>query len=308
MSCAERFPSVRRIVAVLGAISVLASGLARAEVGATWIPGQPSVRLTGYQIVGIGDDPDPIPRVWHQNGGFVPGRAVLNAEGDLNGDGLPSMINDPASGFMAVAWPRNSATGFDIVISRFENGAWSVPAVVVDSTVNALDPQLALDGAGNVHLFYWEDGATPQVFHKQAPLDLSAWSVPQLVSQPGQAACRPAGTVFQGVMRVAYEVHDFGYGNTPRQVVLAKLQGGAFITEVVAITSNIGNVRPEVHAHAGRLWVDWIDAQTSGGSGELAWTRLDAQGQWEPIQYSPFANVEQRDYLVRGGVRLQVVD
>jgi len=206
-----------------------------------------------------------------------------------------------------VAWARNSASGFDVVISRFDNGTWSVPEVVVDTAANALDPQLVLDTSGNIHMIYWVDGATPQVFHVQAPADLSSWSAPVLVSQPGQPACRPAGAIFQGILRVAYEVHDFGFGNAPRQVVLARFDSGAFVPEVVAITNNLGDVRPEVHAHAGRLWVDWVDTETTGGSGEVAWTQLDAQGHWQPIQYAPFGNPEQRDYLVRGGVRMQAI-
>jgi len=157
-------------------------------------------------------------------------------------------------------------------------------------------------------MFYWVDGTTPQVFHTVAPPDLSSWSAPVLVSQPGVAACRPAGAFYNGVLRVAYEVHNFGSGNTPRQVVLARCEAGAFTTEVVAMTNNLGEVRPQVHSHAGHLWVDWVDTETTGSSGELAWTRQNAQGQWEAIRYEPFANREQRDYLVRGGARLKAIE
>jgi hypothetical protein len=79
------------------------------------------------------------------------------------------------------------------------------------------------------------------------------------------------------------------------------------VPEIVAITNNLGSVRPEVHVHAGRLWVDWIDAE-SNGSGEMAWSRLDAQGHWEPLHYDAFATLEQRDWIVRGGVRLQAIE
>jgi hypothetical protein len=89
--------------------------------------------------------------------------------------------------------------------------------------------------------------------------------------------------------------------------VLARFEGGAFITEVVAMTNNLGDVRPQVHSHAGRIWVDWVDSETTGGSGEIAWTRLNAQGQWDAIDYAPFANYEQREYLVRGGVRITAI-
>jgi hypothetical protein len=291
--------------AILGL--VFAHGLCHAEVGTFWTTGHPTASFVGYKFLAIGDDPDPINQVWRQYSPAGSGRVVLNPEGEANGDGMPSMLMDPISGLLAVAWPRNSATGFDIVISRFDNGAWTAPQVVAGTSANELDPQLVLGTDGTIHLLYWVDGATPQVFHTQAPVDLSSWSAPLVVSQPGQAACRPAGVLFQGVLRVVYEVHDFGYGNTPRQVVLARLLDGAFVPEVVSITNNLGEVRPQVHAHAGRLWVDWVDAETTGGSGEVAWIRLNAQGHWESIQYETFVSPEQRDYLVRGAVRMQAI-
>jgi hypothetical protein len=89
--------------------------------------------------------------------------------------------------------------------------------------------------------------------------------------------------------------------------VLARLEEDGFTPEIVAMTNNLGEVRPQVHSHAGHLWVDWVDAETTGSSGEIAWTRLNAQGQWEPIRYEPFANREQRDYRTRGGVRMQAI-
>jgi hypothetical protein len=292
--------------AILGI--VIASGVCRAEVGTFWTPAQPTAHLVGYKWLAIGDDPDPINQIWRQYSVPGTGRAVLNPEGDANGDGMPSMLIDPGSGLLAVAWARNSATGFDVVISRFDAGAWTTPQVVAGTSANELDPQLVLDADGSVHLFYWVDGASPRVFHRQAPADLSSWSAPLLVSHPGQSACRPAGVVFQGVLRVAYEVHDFGFGNAPRQIVLARFTNGAFVTEVVSITNNLGNVSPEVHAHGGRLWVDWVDAETSGGSGEVAWIRLNPQGHWESIHYESFVNREQRDFLVRGGVRMRAIE
>jgi hypothetical protein len=89
--------------------------------------------------------------------------------------------------------------------------------------------------------------------------------------------------------------------------VLARFENGAFTPEVVAVTNNLGNVRPQAHSHAGRLWVDWVDHETSGGSGEIAWTRQNAQGQWEAIRYEPFANRLEREYLTRGGVRMKAI-
>jgi hypothetical protein len=288
------------------ATALLAPGAAHAEVGVANQTG-PSARLVVY-VLEITEDPSPIGTVWRKLSAPNQLRIDLNPQGEANGDGRPSIVTDANSGLVAAAWSRNSAAGFDVVVSRFVNDAWTVPQVVVASAASELDPRLVLAPDGTVHLFYWVDGATPQVLHTVAPSDLSSWSTPVLVSQPGVAACRPTGAFYNGVLRVAYEVHNFGSGNAPRQVVLARLENGAFVAEVVAMTNNLGEVRPEVHSHAGKLWVDWVDYETTGGSGELAWTRLDAQGQWQAIQFEPFVNREQRDYLVRGGARLKAID
>lgn len=286
-------------------VGLIAHGIAHAEVGVFTQPGS-SGRLVVYRL-GITEDPTPFSSLWRK---LVPPDALhldLNPQGEANGDGMPSIVTDVGTGLVAAAWSRNSANGFDIVVSRFVEGAWTVPQVVSGSSANELDPQLVLDPDGSIHMFYWVDGATPQVFHTVAPPDLSSWSTAVLVSQPGHASLRPAGAFYNGVLRVAYEVDDFGNGNTPRQVVLARFENGAFTPEVVAMTNNLGDVQPQVHSHAGRLWVDWVDSETTSGSGEIAWTRQNAQGQWEAIGYEPFANYEEREYLVRGGVRIEAI-
>jgi hypothetical protein len=295
------------VPAAAGSILVLALavGLSRAEVSATWSSTQ-SATISGGKLQMIGNDPDPIGgSIWTRYSAIGSGTAVLNPEGAANGDGDPSILADPARGWFVAAWSRNSVAGFDLVVSRFTNGAWTTPQVIVDEDANALDPQLVLDAAGILHMFYWHDGASPQVLEVRSA-DLDTWSSPEVVSQPGEVACRPAAGVYQGVLRIAYEVHDFGYGNSPRQVVLARYDGSAFVTEVVAMTNNLGTVVPQVHTQGGRFWVDWVDAE-NGSAGEVGWTRLDPQGHWEPLHYVAFGNYSEREYFVRGTVRSQAI-
>jgi len=294
------------VVCFAFATGLLAPGILRAEVGVVIHPGG-TLPLTSYVLNGLTEDPGPINPVWRKLGTDDGARISLNVAGEANGDGMPSLVSNPATGLVVAAWARNSANGFDVVVSRFASGAWTAPQVVAGSTASELDPQLVLDPNGSVHLFYWVDGVLPQVFHVEAPADLSSWSTPLRVSDSSEPSCRPAGAFFSGILRVAYEVHNFGVGHTPREIVLARFDNGAFTPEVVAITNNLGALYPAVHAHAGKLWVDWIDAEDTSGAGELAWIRLDAQGQWEPIQYEPFANYEQREHLVRGGARMHAI-
>lgn len=255
-----------------------------------------------YIIFGVSDDPHPFGNIWSPT--FAPDvtHNPLNPGGTDNGDGRPSLVMSEISGQAHVAWARNSAEGFDIVLSSFDGAAWSEWAVLAgDTSVDELDPHLSVDPInGTVHMFYWVNDAVPRVMHRQAPADLSSWSDPVRVSGAGEAACRPAGVVHAGELYVAYEVHGSGYGSTPRDVILAVRGAGGFEPEVVAVTHMDGKVVPEVHSHTGTLWVDWVDA-----ADEIAWTRFNTQTGWEPLQYEPYTSVEDRELHARNRVRVQ---
>ena len=95
-------------------------------------------------------------------------------------------------------------------------------------------------------------------------------------------------------------MHDFGFGNTPRKVVLSRRDSTGFVKEIVAGSSFGGALCPEVHSHDGRLWLDWFDAE-----GEVAWTRRDALGHWSPLRYETFSSAMEREFFVRGWVRFK---
>jgi len=305
---ANRAPGLRAGISSFALVLVLLSpGIVLAEVGVAKELGASDPSVV-YVLDGSTEDPTPINPVWRKLGPIRETQFALNPEGEVNGDGSPSLIANATASQVVAAWSRNSASGFDIVVSRFVGGAWTAPQVVAGLSANELDPQLVLDPSGTVHMFYWVDGLTPEVFHTAAPPDLSSWSTPEPVSQLGQSSCRPAGAFYDGVLRVAYEVHNFGNGNTPKQVVLARAESGGFTPEVVAMTNNLGNVRPQVHSHGGHLWVDWVDTETTEGSGEIAWTRMIVQGQWEAIDYEAYADRAEREYRTRGTVRLRAIE
>ena len=122
------------------------------------------------------------------------------------------------------------------------------------------------------------------------------------VSAPGELARRPTAAWDGQVLRVAYEVDDFGVGQTPRSLAVATFDGAAFDGEVVGISTFAGELAPRIHHDAGRLWMDWTDAEH-----EVAWTRLDAQGVWESLQYEPYGTVADQEFHVRPGLRLNAV-
>ncbi len=291
---------------ILFLLLVLASPSLWAEVGAVIPDAGSDPTIADINILlHIIDSPDPVTgNIWVRYNADSSTRFILNDAGYLNNDGRPAILAAGSPRRQLAAWSRNSAQGYDVVLSRFEAGGWTTPEPLADDpNLDEMDPALVMDPAtGNVHLFYWENGATPRVMHRWTDPSLSSWSVPEQVSAAGEAACRPGAAFHNGILRVAYELHDYGYGQTPRQVVVARQDGSSWTPEVVAISQQPGELRPELHSHNGVLWIDWIDSDF-----DAAWTRMDAQGVWEPIQYEPYADLEEREFHVRGAIRSKAI-
>jgi hypothetical protein len=268
----------------------------RAEVG---IATSGSVQVP-YVLAQITDDSDPWGGAWKRLS-FELNRTVLNPEGFLNGDGTPSLEVLP-DGRVLVAWARHVAQGYDVVMSVHTTAGWSSMQVIADSTEDEVDPALAVQPDGTVHVVYTVVGQESRVVHRQAPSDLSAWSAEGQVSLPGELARRPSAAWDGATLRVAYEVDPFGLGQTPRSIAAASLDAGAFESEIVALSTFPGELAPRVHCTAARVWIDWTDADH-----EVAWTRLDLQGAWEPLRYAPYETPEHQEFQVRPGLRQAAV-
>jgi len=283
-------------LAVACGLAFAAATPARAEVG---IVGSGPSQVV-YVLAQITDDSDPWGGAWKRLS-YDLNRAVLNPEGFLNGDGIPSMEVLP-DGRVVVAWARNSPQGYDVVVSVHTTAGWSAAQIVADSTENEVDPALALEPDGTLHVVYTVVGQDSRVVHRQAPSDLSTWSAELPVSQPGEEARRPSVAWDGTSLRVAYEVDTFGLGQTPRAIAAARLQDGVFESEIVAVSSFLGDLAPRIHCTAARVWVDWTDADH-----EIAWTRLDLQGAWEPLRYASYDTPPHQEFQVRPGLRQEAI-
>jgi len=259
------------------------------------------VQTEGPYVWGIIDDPDPTGRFRRRIPAADDERVILYEQGEAAAS--PSTLYTSLTPRPIAAWARESASGFDVVVSRYERGVWTSPEIVAGSPADELDPQLTQDPSdGSVHLVYWIDAESPVVVHQWAPADLSGWSAPELVSAPGEIALRPAACFHDGALRVAYESHGPGENGLPRLIVLATRVGPGFTTVVVATTHHSAPSWPQVHSRRGRMWVDWID-----DSGEMTWRRSRPDGGWEPVAREPFTTVEDRSFA-RGRIGLRAVD
>jgi hypothetical protein len=273
----------------------------RAEVGML-LDHRANEPARGPYLFSIIDDSDPVVGVWATVSRDHPHRVPLNPEGDVHGDGPPSVLTDRDSGSTLVAWARGSEAGFDVVLSRFENGEWGEAELLAGTPADELDPQLVAGPAGEIHLLYgFDDGLSRTILHRQTLSHQDSWSAPVPVSRAGELASRPSGVFFDGSLHVTYEV-DTGDGG-PREVVLARKEAGSFIVEVLASSYNTGALWPRAHSRSGRFWVDWIDGAAADVThGEMAWLRRSATGVWEVIRYEPFDGEEEREFHVRGRI------
>ena len=287
----------------LAALAVLlVPGAARAEVSVTLAAaGGPvkSVEVMGIII----DDPGPLGNIWLEFQPETSTRRILNPAGANNEDGPPSVVILPSTIPLA-AWARSSPSGYDIVFSKVVAGDWTAPQVLVSSPDDELDPVLFRDESdGSIHLVYWVDDGSPTVMRITAPADLSSWSPAVQISLPGEIAVRPHGVHHEGTNHVAYEVHDLGLGSTPRQIVLASHDGSGWSYQLLGMTLYGGENWPQVHSGTARLWVEWLEADD-----EMCWRRALQPGSWDPAEYEPYQEVEDRDYHARRRIRLQSVE
>lgn len=286
----------------LGLITVVLAGsasLTRSEVSAVV---DPDAGSKGSIYLGvIVDGPDPINGIWLRVGVY-PTRKVLNESGAQRGDGPPTVLGTPG-GVCAVAWAKRNPGGYDVVLSRFVDGAWQAEETLANSAIDELDPVFVTLPDGSVRLIYWEAGPVPRILARTASPDLSAWTAAEVVSEPGVQSARPAAVIHDGALWIVYEVHQAGSDTAPRQVVAARFTGTGWQREVLAVSWAEQPLHPEIHSRSGQLWIDWIDAP-----GQVLWLRRELPGSWTTIGNVPYTTELERDYFARGTVRVLAVE
>ena len=77
------------------AIGLFTVGIARAEVGVAMRPGSVGSAVV-YELVGLTEDPTPFNQIWRRHILLDDHRVALNPGGESNGDGVPSILANPA--------------------------------------------------------------------------------------------------------------------------------------------------------------------------------------------------------------------
>ncbi|HKY31606.1 MAG TPA: hypothetical protein VJV23_03635, partial [Candidatus Polarisedimenticolia bacterium] len=88
----------------------------------------------------------------------VPAAQILNPLGDAGGDGAPSVVLHPLTGFPEAVWSSWDGQDHEIVWSRWNGAAWTTPLPLSQNTLQDLDPRLWIDAAGNRRIAWWRSG------------------------------------------------------------------------------------------------------------------------------------------------------
>jgi len=74
---------------------------------------------------------------------------------------------DPVSEEPVIAWSRNDGTGFDLFMSRFENGAWRLPVLVFRGGGDDVESQVRIDRR-LVHIVWQHQDGSFLVLYRQS--------------------------------------------------------------------------------------------------------------------------------------------
>jgi hypothetical protein len=194
--------TVRRFLSGVVAGLLLAACPARAEVSSETDAAGTYLRTAVFTNASVRNL-----RIWavtRAKTGFWP----LNAAGDLTGDLLPYIAENPVNQrWPWVVWSHYNGADFDLVWSTWTGARWSAIAPVEydGDTGDALDPRVAFDVTGRPHLVWDASNGGPRRVYLSIYL-ATRWMAPFLVSDLGEDGSAPSVTVQQdGTIQVTYD-------------------------------------------------------------------------------------------------------
>jgi hypothetical protein len=146
------------------------------------------------------------PQIWGMTRMRI-GLTPLNPRGDVSGDLLPVVIENPAQQRWPWAvWSRFNGHDYDLVWSRWLGKAWSpvAPVEAGPSPFDAVDPAVAFSPSGRAYLVWANQDDTSSGVYLSIFL-ATCWSEPVRVSDPDQEAINPSILVGDGRIQVVYD-------------------------------------------------------------------------------------------------------
>jgi hypothetical protein len=124
-------------------------------------------------------------------------------------------------------WSESAGSQLDVFYSRSQGGAWSPATTTVATHDTSLNPRVAADPAGNLHIVWEENAEPPQIYYISGTVgtEETVWSMPITVSEGLHVtATTPAvvvgsdymvHVVFGADVENQQDVQDVYYANFP---------------------------------------------------------------------------------------------
>lgn len=193
--------------------------------------------------------------------------------------GRPDFGSNAKTGQPFMVWADRNSRERDIAFASWTDTGWGRVEYVTSSLSDELDPRAFAAADGSVHVAWWTDDVTPQIYVARRDPSFEGWSDGRQVAS---GASRPTVAIVNDRIWVAYE-RDSKFGL--RYVVVAsELPDGGFAERIVATSDHKGALGVEIHIDAGRLWLDWKQSRQELGYAE--WF----DGNWSEVTTVPWDN------------------
>ncbi len=235
---------------------------------------------------------------------------------EILGNSFAPVIAADSVGNVNIAWQNGSGGGNGDIFYRFKNtttGLWTTTEVVsIESTNDSLNPTIALDDVGNVHIV-WEDytnysssGTDADIFYKFKNATTGTWTITEVVSSESThgLGSNDPDIVIDDVGNIHVVWRDYwNFGVN----VLYKLKNnftGMWTTpEVVSIESSDSAIKPTLTVDGDlNVHVVWMDSTNYSGAG----TDWDIFYKFYEMDLTPPSIVDiqvSKDPLFSGGIQ-----
>lgn len=221
-------------------------------------------------------------------------RQLLKATGKWGGPGLAVAL--VAASALALD-PQDSETnpvsgdiesviavldGADYEIQHVDDPGSGAPLEVhrlSASTVDDLDPKIAIRSGGATSVVWWRDSSTPQVWVSERASPSVAFGSAAQLSDATDGGKKPRILVHDGSVWVAYR---FDGAAATSLAVLERGGGGDPwpSATTVGTSAYTGDVDQRLHSESGHLWMTWVDSST-----DIGWAEWDdTNEEWSVAQ------------------------
>jgi len=218
-------------------------------------------------ILGIIEDPDPIPTVTYEQMRDGSTDPLLDAGSAQRNDGRPDEAFDPETGWPVVTWASSAGGDYDIAFAGWTGESWSEIDLPASSVHDELDPRVYIDSFRKTYIIWWTAGSSEKVFLTFRTGGAIDWKDQVEVANDAR---RPSVVTHDGLIVVAFERDLAGGG---QELIVAFLaEDGGIATERLATTTRSERLDAVVRE----------DAPDNQGRGSLPLSSRQRTFMWRP--------------------------